>query len=125
MNGRIRGLPGDEEMRRILRRYYVLVDGGRFDDVFGLFSDDVVYRRCEREIRGIRELRSFYLHERSLTGRHVVESILTDGCRSVARGKFEAADGKSFGFSDHFTFDDSGRICERQTYLAIGFEKTV
>lgn len=126
MNGQTYGPLGDKEMRRILRKYYILVDEGRFDDVFGLFSGDVVYRRCEKEIRGIGELRSFYLHERSLAGRHVVENVLTDGyCWSAVRGRFEGTDGKSFGFSDHFAFDDSGRIRERQTYLAIGFDTTV
>ncbi len=125
MNGQTRGFLGDEGMRRTLRTYYVLVDEGKFGDVFSLFSDGIVYRRCEREICGIAELRSFYLDERSLMGKHHVESILTDGHQSAVRGIFEGADGKSFGFSDHFAFDDSGKICERHTYLAIGFDETI
>lgn len=78
-----------------------------------------------RGSRGIGELRSFYRHERSLRGSHVVEDILISGLRSAVRGVFKGADGKLFGFSDHFVFDDSVRICERYTYLAIGFDETV
>jgi hypothetical protein len=92
--------------------------------MFALFSEDVYYKRCEEEIQGMDAFRNFYLKERTLEGEHTVSDSIIEGNKAAVYGIFHGTDGKVLEFSDHFTFNDSGKICERRTYLAQGFEST-
>ncbi len=68
--------------------------------------------------------RNFYLKERTLEGEYAVNDSIIEGNKVAVYGIFHGSDGKILEFSDHFTFNDSGKIYERRTYLAQGFEST-
>lgn len=110
-----------ESARETVRRYYRLVDAGAYDDLIGLFADDVRYDRPgQGTIEGIDALERFYREERPLSdGHHEVETVLVDDGTAAVRGTFSGRqDGESvsLGFADFHTFDDDGLIAHRVTY---------
>lgn len=113
------GTAGNSEA---VRRYYRLVDAGELEEMFGLFADDVVYRRPGYEaIEGFDELRAFYEGQRVIAeGRHSLRSLVVDGDRVAVEGDFHGVlrDGRrvTLRFADFFTFHE-GRIVVRDTYF--------
>jgi steroid Delta-isomerase len=105
-----------------VRRYYRLVDAGELEEMFGLFTDDVVYRRPGYDaIEGIDEFRAFYGSQRVIAdGRHSVRSLVADGDRVAVEGDFHGVlrDGRrvALRFADFFSFR-GGRIAVRDTYF--------
>lgn len=74
----------------LVRRYYMLVDVGRTEDLLALFADDVVYeRQGTPTIRGKAELRRFYSADRMIvSGRHDLEEVLPGKDWVAVRGTF-------------------------------------
>ncbi len=109
----------------VLRSYYEYVDGEAYDDLFGLFAEDVVYHRPGQEpIEGTEAFERFYHEERPIEeGSHEVDALYADGDTAIARGRFTGVlDGEAvaFGFADVHRFDGEGLIAERRTYTDTG-----
>ena len=107
--------------RETLRQYYDLVDEERYQELFALFAEDVVYERPGQDpLEGKAEFERFYLKARPLRdGSHTLHDVLLDGDTAAVRGSFSGVqDGESvtFGFADFHTFDDDGKIAFRYTY---------
>lgn len=111
-----------DELAKLVERYYQLVDNGRLDEMLGLFHPEVVYLRGgSPEIKGIGQLRDFYLHSRSIRrGRHDLLTIIREGEWAAVRGRFdgELRSGEivSVDFADFHQFQDS-LIVRRYTYF--------
>ncbi|MFC7166579.1 nuclear transport factor 2 family protein [Halospeciosus flavus] len=104
-----------------VRDYYDYVDDEAYEDLYALFSEDVVYERPGQEaIEGKAEFREFYEAGRPLEdGEHEVVSVVAEGDTVAVRGRFSGVQGGetvSFGFADFHEFDDEGRIARRYTY---------
>ena len=106
----------------LVQEYYRSVDASDFEPMLALFSDDIVYDRCEKKISGMAELRTFYLEHRKLVGKHKINSIFASGEVVVVRGVFHGKE--KLVFADFFEFKH-GKIIKRQTYLADCYDKTV
>lgn len=108
--------------------YYWFVDGNDFESLFSLFAKDVVYRRCENKITGIAGLKKFYKKERTIKGRHKLDNVVFEGKNVAVRGTFKGTNGSGnkveLAFADFFVFNKQGKIAERFTYLAKGYEMT-
>lgn len=104
-----------------LESYYEYIDSNRYEDLFDLFADDIVYHRPGAEpIRGMDEFRQFYLEERPLEdGTHDIDAYHSDGNTMSVRGRFSGMlDGEpiEFGFADFHEFNEDGGIQHRWTY---------
>ena len=114
--------------RERVENYYRFADAQDFDSLCALFDDKVLYQRCERLIRGVEELRKFYKDERKLTGRHTLESLFEDGDKIIVKGTYEgkkhSGEPVHLSFIDYFISDQKGKIIQRQTYLAQGYQLT-
>lgn len=112
----------------LVMSYYKFVDIKDFESLYSLFSDDVVYKRCEQEIRGIEDFRNFYENERKINGKHTINDIIVNKKSVVTRGVFTGINSNNesieLEFADFFEFDISGKINKRFTYLANGYEST-
>jgi ketosteroid isomerase-like protein len=112
------------EFEQLVRLYYLLVDGGRIDDLLTLFSDDIYYERCRKEINGIAELSHFYRTVRQLEGSHLIRRILGSQRNLIAiEGSFIGyRDGQPINikFVDVFLFDENSKVCQRHTYTDQG-----
>jgi ketosteroid isomerase-like protein len=114
-----------DDLKKIVLHYYQLVDAQNLDDLFSLFSDNVVYERSGNEpIIGIEELKQFYKNSRIIQrGEHKIIETIVSGDEVVVRGRFTGVlkDGRNveFGFSDFFLFSN-GKILKRFTYTDIG-----
>ncbi|MDL5361627.1 nuclear transport factor 2 family protein [Halalkalicoccus sp. NIPERK01] len=105
--------------------YYEYVDDEAYDDLFSLFSEDVVYHRPGQEpIEGIEEFETFYREVRAIErGTHTVADLVVDGSTVAVRGYFSGVlEGQQveFGFADVHEFDEEGLIEERFTYTDTG-----
>jgi ketosteroid isomerase-like protein len=108
-----------------LESYYEFVDAERYDALFDLFAEDIVYHRPGAEpIRGKPAFEQFYLEERPLEdGTHEIHEFIVDGDRISVRGQFDGVlDGEpiTFGFADIHAFRGDGVIERRWTYVDIG-----
>ena len=114
------GMSQLSEFEKLVRSYYSLVDRNRVDDLLSLFSNDIYYRRCRKEINGIAELSRFYHAERQLEGRHSILRVLGDQQNLIAiEGSFIGySDGQPINiqFVDVFLFDGNSKVCQRHTY---------
>lgn len=116
------------KIKEIIRRYYELVDNNKIKDLLKLFSNDIYYRRCKNEIRGMKEFKDFYNNfynkERSISGKHKVIRVIIQNRIAVVEGTFEGKwnDGVplTISFSDIHFFNDEGKIHERHTYTDQG-----
>lgn len=116
-----------EFFRRQIEQYYSLVDAEDFGSLFELFTDDIDYNRAGEPIEGMDALKKFYTKDRELKEvKHLIESIIVEGNETAVRGvvsfKDENNEQKSEDFADFFVFNDDGKIKERKTYLAKGYE---
>lgn len=110
-----------EEQRAVLEAYYEYIDSNRYEELFDLFADDIIYHRPGAEpIRGMDQFKRFYLEERPLEqGTHEIDAYHRDGATMCVRGRFSGLlDGEpiEFGFADFHEFDESGTIRRRWTY---------
>jgi ketosteroid isomerase-like protein len=110
-----------ENQQATLESYYGYIDRDRYEDLFDLFADDIVYHRPGAEpIRGREDFRQFYLEERPLEdGTHEIEAYHGDGDTMSVRGRFSGmldGDPIEFGFADFHEFDEDGLIQRRWTY---------
>lgn len=114
--------------RDLVKSYYRFVDDSNFESLFLLFAKDVVYRRCENKITGIAGLKKFYKKERTIRGKHKLENIVVEGKNVAVHGTFKGTNGfgnkVDLAFADFFVFNKRGKIAERFTYLADGYEMT-
>lgn len=114
--------------KNLVKDYYSFVDGNDFESLFLLFAKDVVYRRCENKIVGIADLKKFYKKDRTIKGRHKLENIVVEEENVAVRGTFKGTNGSGnkvkLAFADFFVFNKRGKIAERFTYLAEGYEMT-
>ncbi len=104
----------------VARRYYDLVDAEAYDDLVGLFTEDVVYERPgQTVIEGRAALREFYEAGRPLSdGEHELHQVVVDGDTVAVRGTFRGRqDGETveIGFADFHEFED-GEIRRRYTF---------
>ena len=108
--------------------YYKFVDARDFDSLCELFSDDIVYKRCEEIISGIKNLKLFYTQERKIEGKHSLSNVWSRDNEVMVRGVFigNNGDGQAIElcFADFFELNQDNKICKRETYLANGFENT-
>lgn len=109
----------------IVNTYYKLVDDKELDNLLSLFSQNIYYKRCGLEIRGMDELEKFYKQGRSIAGKHTITKIYQSNDDSVvAEGRFDGQwnDGRplSIHFADFFFFDGDAKIFERHTYTDQG-----
>lgn len=108
-----------------IREYYEYVDSEAYDDLFALFSEDVVYHRPGQEsIDGMGEFEEFYREVRAIErGTHTVIDLTVDDDTIAVRGRFSGVlEGQQveFGFADIHQFNDEGLIEERWTYTDTG-----
>jgi ketosteroid isomerase-like protein len=114
-----------ERLKEIVLNYYQLVDAQKLDELFSLFSDNVVYERSGNQpITGIDEFKRFYRDSRMIRqGEHRIIETTVSGDEVIVRGRFSGVlkDGRKveFGFSDFFFFSDT-KIFKRCTYTDIG-----
>lgn len=117
-----------ETQEQRVKDYYRLVDAADYAAMYALFSDDIIYQRCESVIQGMRAMRHFYEHERQISGAHTLNTLITQGNLTVACGIFIGSNrqGESIHleFADFFTFAADGTITTRSTYLANGYALT-
>ncbi|MFI1830451.1 nuclear transport factor 2 family protein [Streptomyces sp. NPDC020412] len=110
------------DRKKMVLRYYELVDSGSYGELFEMFDEDVVYERAGTgSIKGQQELRSFYLKDRIIAdGRHVVATVVADDDWVVARGTFEgilkSGEEVSVPWADFHQFR-KGKIWRRHTYF--------
>ncbi|WP_122089715.1 nuclear transport factor 2 family protein [Halalkalicoccus subterraneus] len=108
-----------------IRKYYEHVDSEAYEDLFALFSADVVYHRPGQEsIDGMAEFEEFYREVRAIEqGTHSIADLTIDDDTVAVRGRFSGVlEGQQveFGFADIHRFDDEGLITERWTYTDTG-----
>jgi hypothetical protein len=124
LNPRTGAPPSDGVLMDSSLKYYRLVDEQRIDEMLDLFSETATYSRCESVYRGIDEIANFYRNERKIRGRHEIENVWIISRTGIVEGIFtgKGADDqpKQVRFADFFTFDDEGKIQNRNTYLMLG-----
>lgn len=108
------------DVEATVRRYYRLVDEEAYDELVGLFAEDVRYERPgQGAIEGRDDLRAFYRRGRPLSdGAHTVDAVVVDGDVAAVRGRFDgrqAGERVAFGFADFHEFED-GLIARRYTF---------
>ena|SRR3989344_6536616 len=116
----------NKNLKLIAKNYYKFIDTHSIKSLLTLFSEDITYFRCEQKIAGIVPLQRFYEQERKLQGKHFLKDILIHKNEVIVRGNFKGKNvhGETLdvSFVDFFTFNASGKIKRRHTYLARGFE---
>lgn len=109
------------DISSMVRSYYDLVDDEAYEELFELFSADIVYHRPGQEaIRGMDAFREFYEKDRpSEEGEHVIHDIIVEDDKAAVRGTFNGIQEESpveFDFADIHFLDGRGKIYERFTY---------
>lgn len=118
------------EKMELAKKYYSAVDAGDFSVMKEIFSENIVYHRCEKLIVGINNLLNFYTNSRKIKGHHEIKEIYSDQGIVIVLGQFMGIDSKStnlsINFVDFFSFDTSEKkISTRKTFIAAGYEQTV
>lgn len=110
------------QLREAAERYYHVVDRREFENLFRMFTDDVVYERGNYEpIVGMDAFREFYLEVRTIqAGNHTIEEMIVDGESVAVRGTFDGV--LTNGSPVHLEFMDLHKfrgplICRRYTYF--------
>ena len=111
----------------IIKRYYKLVDKDNVCELLKLFSDDIIYIRAGKEIRGFKNLDYFYKKDRKLNGNHKIKKIINSKDLILVTGNFDGKNSLNkkikVDFIDIFSFNKNNKIKRRETYLGEGFEK--
>lgn len=118
------------EKTELAKKYYSAVDSGDFTLMKEIFSEKIIYHRCEKLIVGINNLLNFYTNSRKIKGHHDIKEIYSDQGIVIVLGQFVGIDSKStnikINFVDFFSFDtDEKKINVRKTFIAAGYEQTV
>lgn len=114
-----------DRLTELVRTYFALVDAGRLDEMYDMFSEDVVYRRSGLEpIIGKEAFIAFYVGPRGIaTIRHDIEIAAVDGACVALEGRARArlVDGGSFDrrIGEFFWFDDDDLIRRRHGYADV------
>jgi hypothetical protein len=108
--------------------YYHNIDIENMEKMYLLFSESIVYQRCEQEIKGVKQFKKFYNRQRKIKGEHVICNIFYSKNQVIANGYFQGInkykDKINLSFADFFEFDSNLKISKRYTYLASGFDLT-
>ena len=106
----------------LIRKYYSLVDGGQYEDMLLLFSDNITYIRAGKFISGKEDLRKFYLYERGLIGIHTILSVHNLNKCVIVEGVFHGVnsckENITIPFVDIFELEQN-HISQRRTYLGV------
>lgn len=108
-----------------IREYYECVDREAYEDLFSLFSENVVYHRPGQDpIEGMDEFETFYREVRAIErGTHTVVDLVVGDDKIAVQGRFSGVlEGQQveFGFADVHRFDEEGLIEKRVTYTDTG-----
>ncbi|MFS8049204.1 nuclear transport factor 2 family protein [Rhizobium sp. BR 314] len=112
----------------LVREYYRRIDACDIDWVTRLFDARAAYSRADATYIGGNAIALFFGEQRKIRGRHQIERIImgTLGNVVTAVGRFHGVghrgDRRDVGFVDVWTFNTSGLVTRRQTYLARGNE---
>jgi len=108
-----------------VKKYYKYVDNKEIDKLLDLFSDDIIYIRSGKEIKGMKKFKEFYKKERRLKGKHKITKIIDTKEVVITRGEFKGKNAQNnkvkVGFADFFQFNNKGKINRRETYLSEGY----
>lgn len=114
--------------KQLVQSYYQLVDAGEYSALYKLFSDDIVYQRCEQTISGMAAFKDFYEKDRTIQGKHTIIQIIASDEGVAVRGTFSGTNANQqaveLSFSDFFTINNQHKITHRYTYLAAGYQAT-
>ena len=106
-----------------VRKYYEAVDRGDVSALLWLFDPEALYRRPGYpDFRGRSDLERFYREQRVISsGRHSIESLLTDGLSAAVYGRFQGllrnGSGVDLRFADFFELSSAGMITRRDTFF--------
>lgn len=112
-------------MESKIRDYYRYVDLEKWDSLFSLFSNEIVYNRPGHPpIVGIDNFRHFFLHVRTIkSSKHTLLAVVSNGYQVAVHGMFRGMmkDGTSaeFGFADFFEFSHD-KISKRYSFTTLG-----
>lgn len=103
-------LQSSEKMKEISKKYLELVDSGRYDELFPLLSEKLVYQTIGPPIVGPSKLIQYYKDTRVVgSGTHGVTDIIAEGNKAAVllRMKQVMKDGskREFEAMDLFTFE--------------------
>jgi ketosteroid isomerase-like protein len=109
-----------------IKAYYGWIDAQEIDRVLELFRDDALYKRAGSTMDGADALQKFFVSERKIRGRHAIENMWAVGNTVISKGRFfgvgAMGDARDVEFMDVWTFDDTGLVEKRETFLAHGYE---
>lgn len=116
-------------MKKLIYKYYDLVDNKLFKELGKIFSEKIVYYRCGKAIVGLNDLNVFYSKERKLEGKHFILDTIQENNRIVIKGIFRGINGKGenkpIKFVDIFEIDQTLLVIKRETFLAANYERTI
>lgn len=108
----------------IVEEYYRRIDAGDIAWVVDMFASDGVYDRAGEIYSGRDAIRAFYSAGRKIKVRHSDIRLWACGRDMFVEGSFSGtgADGskREGQFSDHWTFNDEGKVTLRRTSLFTG-----
>jgi len=102
----------------LVRRYYDFIDSNNFENLYDLFSEQIIYERNGVTLYGKEEFINFYENIRKLSGAHIIHSLVISKNNVTVSGGFTGTNnGKNtnFQFIDIFTFSNDGKIIHRKT----------
>jgi ketosteroid isomerase-like protein len=112
------------EFANIVSEYYQRVDAGDTEWIVSMFSVDGVYDRAGTHYSGKDAIRRFYEEDRKVSLTHSNIKLWDIRHDIFVEGDFagEGKDGSSRKgqFSDHWTFNDDGKVTLRRTSLFLG-----
>ncbi len=113
------------EHEAAVRAYYEYVDAEAYEELFALFTDDIIYHRPGHEpIEGKAAFEQFYHEVRDLEdGTHTIHELVVDGDTIAVRGGFEGqihGGSITLEFADFHTFNSDGKIHTRHTFTDQG-----
>ncbi|ARD85061.1 hypothetical protein FAD_1187 [Ferroplasma acidiphilum] len=111
-----------EDLKDIVKKYYIAVDKNDLDTLFSIFADNIVYKRPGYEpIEGMANFKEFYQKNRIIKeGHHTLSNIIASDPYVIVEGEFNGI--LKDGSKSHTTFVDvytfsSGKAIKRHTYF--------
>lgn len=116
-------------MKKLVQDYYNFVDSGRLDKLSCVFSENIIYNRGGKIIKGIDALTNFYLTQRQIQGNHIITELIETPGMVISIGYFNGlnrnGESTKIEFVDVFKSNSSILIDFRHTYLSTGYETTL
>jgi len=113
----------------IIEEYFKLIDQNKFSEVLNLFSKNIVYNRCGKKIKGISNLKKFYLVERKISGKHKIRKTNENKNTITVKGSFTGKNSKNeeiiINFTDIFQINKENKIEKRTTYADKDYPSTI